>query len=260
MSGLRPGATRGAPAPPHSLLSTHYSALSTAGGGTRIGLGAAVVDSGGDAVGRVSGLVFERESRRVAGFLVQTGDGVPREVFIRPGQAGQVDRDRVALTLAGEEFAALPDARQHLYVEPGQDLEAEVAAAEAEGDLPDTPDPDERPRTTAIPGVAFLPQMMTPIEVERDAFAPGQVALEEGLRVVAADGAAIGQLGGFVLDDAQLVGITIRGKEDAVIEYNRLDRLDEGAGELTLTVEAAAAPAADAADSAAPGGAPSGKG
>ncbi len=221
----------------------------------RIGLGAEVVGSGGDAVGRLSVLVFERESRRVAGFLVQYGDGVPREVFIRPGQAGQVERDRLALTLSGEEFAALPDARQHLYVDPEQDLEAEVAAEEAEGDLPDTPDPDERPRPTAIPGVALLPQMMTPIEVERDAFAPGQVALEEGLHVLDTEGAEIGQLGGFVLNDAaQLEGITIRGKDDAVIEHDQLDQFDEGANELTLTVEAAEALAAGAPDASAPGG------
>lgn len=197
----------------------------------------AVVESGGAAVGRLVGMVFEEESRRAAGFVVRPGEGPPREVFIMAGQAGQVEADRIALTLSREEFVALPDAREHLFVGPGQDLAAEVAAAEAapEGAPPATPDPDERPRNTAIPGVALLPQMLTPFEVERTAFAANQLALEEGLRIVSADGETLGRLGGFVLNDAaQLAGVTLADRDGETIEYTRIDRLDEDARELVL--------------------------
>lgn len=206
-------------------------------------VGAEVVERDGAGVGRLAGMVFERESRRAAGFVVRVDEGTPREVFVMAGQAGQIDTDRIALTLGREEFDALPDAREHLFVESGQDLEAEVAAAEAGSDaaLVETPDPDERPRASAIPGVALLPQMMFPFEVERTAFAEDQLSLEEGLRILDADGGEVGHLGGFVLNGAaQLEGLILSGGDGETIGYNRIDHLDEDAREVTLVAEGAA--------------------
>ena len=206
----------------------------------RIDIDAEVVDRDGQPAGRLHELVFERESRRVAGFLILTGGGVPREVSVMPGQVGHVEQTRLTLTLSGEELARLPDARQRLYVAPEQDLEAEVAAAESETASPDQPDPDERPAPSAIPGVALLPNLMIPIEVERSAIAADHVALGEGLRIVTADGEELGHPGGVVInDDAQLVGLVVREDEELVIGYDWLDQLDEDAGEVTLTVDRA---------------------
>lgn len=221
----------------------------------RIDFDAAVVDSGDATVGQVTGVVFERESRRVAGFLVRADGSVPREVFVMSGQAARIERERVTLALTGEEFVALPDARQHFYAEPGQDLDAEIAAAEAEMGLPDTPDPDERAEPSRIPGIAFLPNMMIPIEVERAAFPEGQVALDAGLRVITADGEELGHPGGVAIDDdAQLVGLVVGGDEEVVIGYDWLDQLDEDANEVTLTVTRGELTARPAAGDAAPEG------
>lgn len=204
----------------------------------RIDFDAAVTDSDGGALGRLSGVVFERESRRVAGFLVVTGGAAPRDVFVKAGQAAQIEQGRIALAVSGDDFAGLPDARQRLYVMPGQDVEEEIAAAEAEGEVPDTPDPDEEPAHSAIPGVALTPGMMIPLEVERTAFDEGQVPLEAGLRVVAADGEELGWSRGVVVDEAQLVGLVVgAGDDELVIPHDRLDQLDTGADELRLTVE-----------------------
>ena len=46
----------------------------------RIDLGAGVVDESGQAAGTLTALVFERESRRVAGFLVRVDGAIPRDV------------------------------------------------------------------------------------------------------------------------------------------------------------------------------------
>ncbi len=206
----------------------------------RIDIGADVVDNGDNSLGTLSGLVFERESRRVAGFLVRTGGGMPREVFVMPGQAGQIDQGRIALALAGDEFAALPDTRQRLYVAPDQDLEEEVAEAESPAASPEIPDPDERPVLSAIPGIALTPNLMIPFEVERRAFAEDQIPLEEGLRVITDDGEELGRFrGAIVNDDAQLVSIVV-GNDERVIDYDRLDQLDDNANELTLTIPRAA--------------------
>lgn len=206
----------------------------------RVDIGAEIVDRDGQPAGRLHELVFERESRRVAGFLIVSGGGVPREVFAMPGQVGQVEQGRLTLALSGEDLAQLPDARQRLYVVPEQDLEAEVAAAESETASPERADPDERPAPSAIPGLALLPNLMIPIEVERSAVTADQVALGAGLRIIAADGEALGQLGGAVIDDdARLVGLILQGDEGLVIDYDWLDQLDEDAGEVTLTVDRA---------------------
>lgn len=203
----------------------------------RIDIDAAVVDRGGADAGRVGGLVFERASRRLAGFLVRIDGAVPREVLVAAAGAARIEPARIALALAAGELADLPDARQRLYVEAGQDMEAEVAAAEAETGPPDTPDPEERPAPSAIPGIAFLPNMMIPIEVERSALGAGQVALEEGLRVIAADGEDLGQANAAILDEElQLIGLLVGDEDQLVVGYDWLDQLDENANEVTLTV------------------------
>lgn len=212
----------------------------------QVDIGAEVVDSEGATTGHLAALVFDRASRRVAGFLVRADGSVPRDIFVMPGQMARIDQERLALTLSGDEFAGLRDAREHLYVAPGQTIEEEIAAAkEAEdaGDLPDTPDPDEAPAATVIPGFALLPGLLTPIEVERSAIAEGQVALGEGLRVLAADGADVGQLTGVILDEASLVSIVVSG-ETRLVGYDWLDHLDDGANELTLTIDSADLPTA----------------
>ncbi len=216
----------------------------------RIDLGAGVVHEGGQAAGTLTGLVFERESRRVAGFLVRIDGALPREVFLRPGQVAQVEQQQLTLTLTGQEFEDLPDAREHLYVQPGQEVEEEVAAAEdAEDaeDLPVTPDPDEAPSLTTIPGFPLLPGFTTPLEVERTAMAEGEIALGEGLRVVDQDGEEIGRVVGATIDDTRLVELVVRGDEELLIHYDLLDQLDEDANELVLTANGEELRAGDAA-------------
>jgi sporulation protein YlmC with PRC-barrel domain len=201
----------------------------------RIDLDARVVNKDGAAVGRLHEIVFDRESRRVAGFLVVTEEVAPREVLVMVGQVAQVEQDRLDLTLSDEEVVALPDVRQHLFVAPDQDLEAEVAAAESATASPDVPDPGERPRFSAIPGIALTPNLFIPLEVERTILGEGQVALGAGLRILTAAGEEVGQLGGVVVnDEAQLEGLVLAGGEDQIIDFTLLDELDEDANELTL--------------------------
>ena len=206
----------------------------------RIDLGAGVVDEGGQAAGTLTAFVFERESRRVAGFLVRVDGAVPREVFLRPGQVAQVEQQQLTLTLTGQEFEDLPDAREHLYVQPGQEVEEEVAAAEAvdsASDLAAPPDPDEAPTPTTIPGFPLLPGFTTPLEVERTVIAEDQIALGEGLRVVGQDGEEVGRVVGATIDDTRLVEVVVRGDEELLIHYDLLDQLDEDANELVLTAD-----------------------
>jgi hypothetical protein len=151
------------------------------------------------------------------------------------GQVAQVEQDRLALTLTDEEFVALPDARQHLFVAPDQDLDAEVAAAESASASPAAPDPDERPRLSALPGFALTPNLFIPLEVERTLLDESQIALGEGLRILTPAGADVGQLGGVIVnDEAQLEGLVLAGGEGRVIDFALLDELDEDANELTL--------------------------
>jgi sporulation protein YlmC with PRC-barrel domain len=201
----------------------------------RIDLDARVVNKDGAAVGRLHEIVFDRESRRVAGFLVVTGEVAPREVFVMVGQVAQIEQDRLELALSDEEVVALPDARQHLFVAPGQDLDAEIAAAESPTASPEVPDPDERPRFSAIPGFALTPNLFIPLEVERTILDEEQIALGAGLRILTAAGEEVGQLGGVVVnDEAQLEGLVLAGGEDQIIDFTLLDELDEDANELTL--------------------------
>lgn len=202
----------------------------------RIDLDTRVVNRNGESVGRLNEIVFERASRRVAGFIVLTEEVAPREVFVMVGQVERVEWDQLVLALSDEDVVALPDAREHLFVAPGQDLDAEVAAAEADTASPAIPDPDERPRPSAIPGIALTPNLMIPLEVERSVIGEGQIALSAGLRLIASDGAEIGQLGGVMLnDEAQLEGLIVAG-DGRIINYATLDTLDEDANELHVRV------------------------
>lgn len=202
----------------------------------RIDLDTRVVNRNGESVGRLNEIVFERASRRVAGFIVLTEEVAPREVFVMVGQVERIEWDQLVLALSDEDVVALPDAREHLFVAPGQDLDAEVAAAEADTASPTIPDPDERPRPSAIPGIALTPNLMIPLEVERSVIGEGQIALSAGLRLIASDGAEIGQLGGVMLnDEAQLEGLIVAG-DGRIINYATLDTLDEDANELHVRV------------------------
>jgi hypothetical protein len=215
----------------------------------RIDLGAGVVDEGGQAAGTLTALVFERESRRVAGFLVRVDGAIPREVFLRPGQVARVEQQQLTLTLTGQEIEDLPDAREHLYVQPGQEVEEEVAEAEAvdsAGDLAAPPDPDEAPAPTTIPGFPLLPGFTTPLEVERTAMTEDQITLGEGLRVVGQDGEEVGRVVGATIDDTRLVELVVHGDEELLIHYDLLDQLDEDANELVLTANGDELSAGDA--------------
>ncbi|HEX5503577.1 MAG TPA: hypothetical protein VFW96_13215 [Thermomicrobiales bacterium] len=206
----------------------------------RIAMGAEVVDAGGQQAGRLTGLVFERGSWRVAGFIVRVGGGLPREVVVQPGEVADVEELRLALTLRAGALARLPDAWQHLYVLTDQDFDAEVAAAT--GDAPAHPDPDERPRATTIPGFDLLPGYTTPLEVARAAVTAGGVALGADLRVLTADGAALGRLTAVEVEETRLTGVVVRDDRagddaDLVIPADWLDRLDEDADALYLSVD-----------------------
>lgn len=204
----------------------------------RIAFGTAVVDATGDTVGAVSGLAFEERSWRVAGFLVRLAGGVPREILIQPGQVTRIARDRLTLTLDRGELRLYPDARQHLYVAPGQELAEELAAAEAEGELPAAPDPDEWPAPTAIPGFALLPGYTTPLEVERSLIAENQFAFGEGLRVVTRDGEDLGPIAGVTIEETRLTSVILRENERAIPD-DLLAGIDEDGNQLLLTVAAA---------------------
>jgi sporulation protein YlmC with PRC-barrel domain len=203
--------------------------------GTLINLAARVVNRAGEAVGQLNEVVIEIESRRVAGFLVVTDEAAPREVFVMVGQVAEVAPDRLVLDLTDREFVALPDAREHLFVAPDQDVEAEVAGAESGAASPASPDPDERPAPSAIPGIALTPNLLIPLEVERGIIGEDQITLRDGMRVRAHTGDEIGQLRGVIVDgEARLSALSLTGNGVRTIDYSRIDTIDDDASELTL--------------------------
>ena len=111
----------------------------------QLNLGVPVAVSSGQAIGYLNEIVFALDSRRVAGFLVVVESPTPREVLVMVGQVAEVAEDRITLDLSDDEVAALPDARQHLYIAPEQDIEGEIDAAEGSQGLPTIHDPAERP-------------------------------------------------------------------------------------------------------------------
>src|SRR6476620_4681061 len=119
----------------------------------RLSLAAKVVNREGEAIGQLNEIVVELASRRSAGFHIVSDEAAPRELFVMVGQVTEFDSDQLTLGLTDEEFVALPDARQHLFIAPDQDLEEEIADAESGHASAAKPDPDERPVPTGLPGI-----------------------------------------------------------------------------------------------------------
>jgi len=206
----------------------------------RFDLAATVTNREGAAVGRLNGVVVERDSRQIAGFHLLTDELAPREVFVMVGQVEHFEGDRFALTLTDEEVVALPDAQQHFFIAPQQGLEDELADAELGQASANVPDPDERPTFSAIPGIALTPNLLIPMEVERAIVDDEQLVFRAGMRVLTATGEELGQLAGFVVDDAaRLVALDLHGNDERQIAYTELDTLDDNTNELTLLAEGA---------------------
>jgi sporulation protein YlmC with PRC-barrel domain len=207
--------------------------------GILIDLAARVVNRRGETLGQVHEAVVEVESEEVIGFLVMTDEVAPREVFLDMSQVGEIEAEQLSLDLTDEEFVALPAAREHLFVAPGQDVEAEIAHAESTTASQDVPDPDERPAPSAIPGIALTPNLMVPLAVERSVIGEGEIALRHGMRIRTDNGEEIGQIGGLIMDDeGRLIALTLLGEEGEAILFSVIDTVDDDANELIVLVEA----------------------
>ncbi len=212
----------------------------TGGTSKRFDLAATVTNREGAAVGRLNGVIVERDSRRIAGFHLLTDELVPREVFVMVGQVEHFEDDRFALTLTDAEVVVLPDAQQHLFVAPHQDLDEEIADAESGHASAAAPDSDAQPTFSVIPGIALTPNLLIPMEVERAIVDDEQLVFRSGMRVLTATGEELGQLAGFVVDDeARLVALDLHGNDTRRIAYTELDILDDDSNELTLLAEGA---------------------
>lgn len=201
----------------------------------RFDLAATVTNREGAAVGRLNGVVVERDSRQIVGFHLLTDELAPREVFVMVGQVEHFAPDRFALTLTDEEVVALPDAQQHFFVAPEQELDNEIVDAESGHASANTPDADEQPTFSVIPGIALTPNLLIPMEVERSIADDDQLIFRAGMRVLTATGDEIGQLAGFIVDEeARLVALDLHGSDTRQIAYTELDTLDDDSNELTL--------------------------
>lgn len=206
----------------------------------RFDLAATVSNREGAAVGRLNGIIVEQDSRQIAGFHLLTDELAPREVFVMVGQVAHFEPDRFELALTDEEVVALPDAQQHFFVAPQQELDEEIADAESGRASAADPDSDEQPTFSAIPGIALTPNLLIPTEVERAIVDDEQLVFRAGMRVLAATGEEIGQLAGFIVDDeARLVALDLHGNDTRQIAYTELDTLDDDSNELTLLAEGA---------------------
>ena len=206
----------------------------------RFDLATTVTNREGAAVGRLNGVVVERDSRQIAGFHLLTDELAPREVFVMVGQVEHFAGDRFALTLTDAEVVALPDAQQHFFVAPQQEIDDEIADAESGQASANAPDSDERPTFSAIPGIALTPNLLIPTEVERAIVDDEQLVFRAGMRVLSATGEEVGQLAGFVVDDeARLLALDLQGNDERQIAYTELDTLDDDSNELTLLAEGA---------------------
>lgn len=221
----------------------------------RLSLAARVVNREGEPVGRLNEVVVEIESRRIAGFHIMSDEVVPRELFVMAGQVAQFDAEQLTLDLSDEEFVALPEARQQLFVAPDQDLDEEIADAESGHASAAKPDPDERPVPTGLPGIALTANLLIPMAVERSIMDENQIALRDGMRILSGDGEEIGHLGGVVIDDeARLVALALGDEAGDLIDYRLIGSIDDDANELALlTDEQIAADAHDAPGTAATG-------
>src|SRR5262249_10690110 len=141
-----------------------------------------VVHREGEAIGQLHEVVIDIETEELVGFLVMTEEAAPREVFVEVAQVAEMEPDLLVLDLSAEDIAALPDAREHLYVAPDQDVETEIDQAESSA-ASSAPDPDERPAPSAIPGIALTPNLMVPLEIERAVIGEGEFALRHGMRI-----------------------------------------------------------------------------
>ncbi len=203
--------------------------------GTLINLAARVVNRNGEAVGQLNEVVIEIESRRVAGFLVVTEEAAPREVFVMVGQVSEISPDRLVLDLSDREFVELPDAREHFFVAPDQDVEAEIAGAESDAASSARPDPDERPALSTIPGIALTSNLLIPLEVERDIIGDEQFTLRNGMHVRTHTGDDIGQLLGVLVDgEARLVALSLNGDNVRTLDFDLIDSVDDDTSELHL--------------------------
>ena len=205
----------------------------------RLSLAARVVNREGEAIGQLNEIVVELASRRIAGFHIISDEVVPRELFVMVGQVAEFDPDQLTLGLTDEEFITLPDARQHLFVAPGQDIEAAIADAESGHASAATPDPDERPVPTGLPGIALTPNMLITMEIERSIMDEDQVALRDGMRIIAANGEELGQIGGVVVDkEARLLSVVLNDAHGSTIDYGLIEAIDDDTNELILLSEA----------------------
>ena len=201
----------------------------------RLSLAARVVNREGEVIGQLNEIVVELASRRIAGFHIVSDEAAPRELFVMVGQVTEFDSDQLTLGLTDEEFVALPDARQHLFIAPDQDLEEEIADAESGHASAATPDPDERPVPTGLPGIALTANMLIPMEIERSIMDDDQIALRDGMRIIAADGEELGHLGGVVVDkEARLLSIVLNDERGATIAYSLIESVDDDTNELVL--------------------------
>ena len=204
----------------------------------RLSLAARVVNREGEPIGRLNEVVVEIESRRIAGFHIMSDEVVPRELFVMAGQVAEFDAAQLTLDLSDEEFVALPEARQQLFVAPDQDLDAEIANAESANASAAKPDPDERPVPTGLPGIALTANLLIPMAVERSIMDEEQIALRHGMRVLSGDGEEIGHLGGVVVDDeARLLALALGDESGETIDYRLIGSIDDDANELALLTD-----------------------
>ncbi len=206
--------------------------------GMLVNLAARVVNERGEALGQLHEAVIEVESEQVVGFLVITNEVAPREVFLDIGQVGTIEPDQLSIALSDEEFVALPHAREQLFVAPGQDVAAEIAQAESDEASLATPDPDERPIASVIPGIALTANLLTPLAVERTVIGEGEIALRHGMRIRTDNDEELGQVGGLLLDEeGRLIAVTLLGEEGEAILFSAIDTIDDDANELVVFVE-----------------------
>jgi len=206
--------------------------------GMLVNLAARVVNERGEALGELHEAVIEVESEQVVGFLVITNEVAPREVFLDIGQVGAIEPDQLSIALSDEEFVALPHAREQLFVAPGQDVAAEIAQAESDEASSATPDPDERPIASVIPGIALTANLLTPLAVERTVIGEGEIALRHGMRIRTDNDEELGQVGGLLLDEeGRLIAVTLLGEEGEAILFSAIDTIDDDANELVVFVE-----------------------
>lgn len=205
--------------------------------GVLINLSARVVNREGETVGQLHEVVIEIESEELVGFLVMTDEAAPREVYVAVDQVAEMEPDLLSLDLSADDIAALPDAREHLYVAPDQDVETEIDQAEAASVTSSIPDPDERPAPSAIPGIALTPNLLVPLEIERAVIGEGEFALRHGMRIRTDDGEEIGQVEGVILDDEGcILALALLDEDGEAILFSAIDTIDDDAGELIIAM------------------------